>query len=212
MITNQQLGERACEFAESYFRYMRITSDIHEPSIIHDFLVFELDGMELLAVTETGAEMDINAFTFAVGDPGEGFSGECNTANMTITIAPESAEDDNVLLHEMIHAFEHLIDRLRSYSQLHDVVLLCLYNDLKPKIPDLDGRIIHHAHLETGVGITEDGGRHDVLFLLKSFDLDLRLGRPLGTVCGYERDSFTPLIEENLRIGLEDWPEAPSEE
>lgn len=29
------------------------------------------------------------------------------------------------------------------------------------------------------------GGVHDLLFLLKSFDLDLRMNYPLGTVFGY---------------------------
>jgi hypothetical protein len=88
------------------------------------------------------------------------------------------------------------MEKLTRYSQLHDVVLLCLYNDLKPKTPDPDRLIIEHAHLLTGVNITELGGRHDVLFLLKNYDLDLRHNLPLGTVCGYDRNLESLPLEE----------------
>ena len=39
----------------------------------------------------------------------------------------------------------------------------------------------------TESGLYEAGGLHDVLFLLKSFDLDIRKGYDLGTVFGYGR-------------------------
>ena len=196
MITNQELRDHTIKIAELYFRDMSLISDMSNPSTIHPFLVFELDDEPMLATLEFGDELDICKFNFVIGDPGDGFTGECNTKNMTITIAPDFAEDNNVLLHEMIHAFEYLMEKLTGYSQLHDVVLLCLYNDLKLKIPDLDDLITKHAHLLYGVDITEHGGRHDVLFLLKSYDLDLRLNLPLGTVCGYGRDGFSTQMEE----------------
>ena len=63
--------------------------------------------------------------------------------------------------------------------------------DLKTKIPKLDDIISSHAHLLTGSTIYYRGGLHDILFLLKSFDLDIRMGYPLGTVFGYGRaDEF----------------------
>lgn len=196
MVTSQDLRDRASEFTELHFRDMSLMSDMSDPSIIHPFLVFDSADGPMIATTECGDEFDIIKFNFVLGDPGDGFTGECNTKNMTITIAPEFAADDSVLLHEMIHAFEYLMEKLAGYSQLHDVMLLCLYNDLKSKIPDLDMRIIDHAHLENGVDITEHGGRHDILFLLKSFDLDLRLNLPLGSVCGYGRDRFSAQMDE----------------
>ncbi len=67
----------------------------------------------------------------------------------------------------MILAFESLMEQRTGCSQLHDVVLRCLYNDLKPKIHELDSLIIQHAHLLNGVDITVQGSRHDDLFLLK---------------------------------------------
>lgn len=147
MVTSQDLRDRATEFAELHFRDMSLISDLSNPSTIHPFLVFELDDEPMLATIEFGFELDVGKFNFIIGDLGDGFAGECDRVNMTITIAPQYAEDDIVLLHEMIHAFEYLMEKLAGYSQLHDVVLLCLYNDLKSKIPDLDMRIIDHAHL-----------------------------------------------------------------
>lgn len=181
------LAARAEGFAMHYFADMRFDSNIYEPSIIHAFLTVDHGGKECV---DSSPELYLTKFNFTVGELGDGIIGECNTANMTITITPEYKNDDATILHEMIHAFEFLIAECTAYSQFHDVVLLCLYNDLQKKIPDLDERILHHAHIVTGVGITELGGRHDVLFLLKSYDLDLRLDLPLGTVCGYDRSNL----------------------
>ena len=147
MITNQELRDRAIEFAESYFKDMSLISDITNPSIIHQFLEFELDGVPILATGDFEIGIDIYDFKFQVGDPGDGFSGEYNTANMAITIAPEFAEDDSVLLHELIHAFEYLIEKLIGYSQLHDVVLLCLYNGGR------SCRTVHRLLLATPTGL-----------------------------------------------------------
>ena len=53
----------------------------------------------------------------------------------------------------------------------------------------VNGRFITgHAHLLTGSTIYSSGGLHDILFLLKSFDLDIRMGYPLGTVFSYGRE------------------------
>lgn len=84
---------------------------------------------------------------------------------MIISIASEFAEDNSTLLHKTFRAFEYLVEKLTEYSQLHDVVYLCLYEDLKSKIPYFDRLMIKQAHLLTGVDITEQGRRHDLLFL-----------------------------------------------
>lgn len=63
-----------------------------------------------------------------------------------------------------------------------------LYNKLNPEIPDLDDKIAGRANILSGMDIYIQGGKHDILFFLKSLDLDLRCGYKLGTVCGYDRD------------------------
>lgn len=68
------------------------------------------------------------------------------------------------------------------------MVYWALYKDLRNKIPQLDEIITGHAHLLTGSTIYRSGGLHDILFLLKSFDLDIRMGYSLGTVFAYGYD------------------------
>ena len=105
----------------------------------------------------------------------------------TITVEPDA--DDSTILHEMIHLHEFLINDQPMY--FHDMLYWALYRDLKDKIPKLDEIITGHAHLLTESSLFNQGGLHDILFLLKSFDLDIRMGYPLGTVFGYGRiDDF----------------------
>ena len=99
------------------------------------------------------------------------------------------AEDDVVILHEMIHLHEYVLNDLPLYY--HDMVYWALYKNLRNKIPDLDCIITEHAHALNENELYRTGGLHDILFLLKSFDLDIRKGFPLGTVFGYGRvDEF----------------------
>ena len=98
-----------------------------------------------------------------------------------LVIGEAALGDDAVLLHEMIHLHQYaLMDR--RYPVQADAVLRGLYGSLRDQIPELDDIIIARMDiLNSGKG----AGDHDLLFLLKSLDLDLRMGYPLGTVCGY---------------------------
>lgn len=116
----------------------------------------------------------------------EDCAGVFNSRDFSITIAPEFIDEKSTILHELIHLHECVIDQIPKFY--HDILLLCLYNDLKNKIDDLDQRILNHTHVFSGEKITDLGGNHDILFLLKSLDLDLRCGYKLGTVCSYGRD------------------------
>jgi hypothetical protein len=89
---------------------------------------------------------------------------------------------------------------------IRDALLISFYNDLKGKLStcnpgypnaDLDSLILDHAHFHNGKTITMIGGEHDVLFYLKSLDLDLRLGYQLGTVCGYGWDKCNEVDAED---------------
>lgn len=114
-----------------------------------------------------------------------GVAGCYNEETKEVSISPSEANNESVILHEMIHAYEHKLKEIAPYYR--DIVMLCLYNDLVKKIPNLDSRIINHTHVIRADDITKQGGYHDVLFYLKSLDLDIRCGFPLGTVCGYGR-------------------------
>ena len=103
-----------------------------------------------------------------------------------ICLPPESIDDNRVVMHEMIHLHEFVINSQPMF--FHDMLLWALYADLRKRIPKLDEIITDHAHALTGSSIYWRGGTHDILFLLKSFDLDIRMGWPLGTVFGYGKD------------------------
>ena len=60
-----------------------------------------------------------------------------------------------------------------------------LYDDLKQKSKDIDKMINRHIHILNEQSIHHRGGVHDLLLLLKSFDLDIKRGYPFGTVFGY---------------------------
>ena len=118
-----------------------------------------------------------------------GSYGYFDPSEQLICVVPEKVEDDVVILHEMIHLHEYVLNDLPLYY--HDMVYWALYKDLRNKIPDLDCIITEHAHALNENELYRTGGLHDILFLLKSFDLDIRKGFPLGTVFGYGRvDEF----------------------
>ena len=131
------------------------------------------------------AYFNLSRFRYKVEELEEGCEGATDFLNQTITVSPEALHDDSVILHELIHAHEYVLNELELYY--HDAVLWALYEDLKHKIPNLDELITSHTHLMREYNIFMQGGSHDILFLLKSFDLDLRMGYPLGKVFGYGR-------------------------
>lgn len=122
------------------------------------------------------------SFTYHVKDLGRA-AGQFDRGNFSLSVAPEYLDDDSVILHEMIHLHEFVIN-LQPYFY-RDAIFFCLYKDLSKKIVDLDQRIEAHGHILNSSSIAAIGGTHDILFLLKSFDLDLRKGYNLGTVFGY---------------------------
>lgn len=125
----------------------------------------------------------LNWFTYHVKELEDGAAGVFNRMEYSLSVNPRYLTDDSVLLHEMIHLHEFVIDLHPLF--FHDAILWCLYRTLAKKIPDLDDRIAAHGHILNSSTIARQGGTHDVLFLLKSFDLDLQMGYKLGTVFGY---------------------------
>lgn len=103
--------------------------------------------------------------------------------NYSLKVDPRYIDDDYVILHEMIHMHEFALDIYPAYY--HDAVFHCLYKDLHSKIADLDDRIERQGHILKQQQLARFGGTHDLLFLLKSFDLDLKMNYPIGTVFGY---------------------------
>ena len=108
-----------------------------------------------------------------------------NHAEQILCVDIDSLKNKEVILHEMIHLHEYVINELPLFY--HDMLYWSLYSNLKDRIPELDGIITEHAHILNEHQLFSVGGLHDILFLLKSFDLDIRMNYPLGTVFGYGR-------------------------
>lgn len=123
-----------------------------------------------------------------ISDDKSGLYGFVDLKDKTINMIDTYAEDESVILHEMIHAYEDItLDTILPGAG--EYLLLRLYKKLNPLINDLDDRISQHMEVYSQTRINSIGGKHGLLFLLKSFDLDLRCGYELGTVCGYGRNT-----------------------
>ena len=136
----------------------------------------ELDIPEHLQYLDEG-------YKILIRDLEDDTCGHYNLETKTITIDTKSQDSDSVLLHEMIHVYEHVIDEHPAYYR--DAIFICLYRDLKNRIPDLDDIILEHGHIYNQNKIANIGGIHSILFLLKSFDVDIKMNYPLGTIFDY---------------------------
>lgn len=180
---DKQLFDKIGEF-EEYFSDMVFDYD----SITTRFLKCQYmyngewkDG--LISLPPELEYFSLDWFWFKVEELNDNKLGCFNCLEQSLTITPKELESNSTILHEMIHLHEYVIDELPLYY--HDVVFWCLYKDLSEKISDLDKRIEQHGHILNEQIIYEQGGKHDILFLLKSFDLDLKMNYKLGTVFGY---------------------------
>lgn len=187
----RQLYEIIVELSEEFFPDFRFESG----TIIDDFIKAEssnddgrtwfdetIDAPDVLPYFD---DVILQTLLYKV-EPLANFSGCFDRSDLSITIIPEELDNRATILHELIHIYEFALDLLPKFY--HDILLLCLYNDLRSKVSDLDDKVKAHTHVIYGEQITARGGNHDILFLFKSLDLDLKNGYKLGTVCGYGRE------------------------
>ena len=156
-------------------------------SIVGEYTEVEINGRKTHLDPPDKLTGIADSFTYRV-EPLDGCSGCVDPENRVMTIDPAYLNEYHVILHEIIHMVESGCDGLPHF--FHDAVLLALYKKLSKDIPNLDKLIIKHTHILSGYDIATTGGEHDILFLLKSLDLDIRLGYKLGTVCGYGRSDL----------------------
>lgn len=125
--------------------------------------------------------------TFRELDGGTNVEGRYNTTTKEIYIAMDADNLTATLCHELIHFYELELQEYTGDATLQFLTLK-LWQKLTPQIASLDTLI--ERHMESGGfhNLMETGGIHDVCFLLKSFDVDLRSGWKLGTTFGYDYD------------------------
>lgn len=116
----------------------------------------------------------------------KGCDGIVKRNEKALTLSSACKDGDSVLLHEMTHVYENILD---SFSiNYHEFVFIHLYRKLRKKK-------ILHKHLDVLIDsysdpyglqkLHEQGGKHDILFFLKCLDLDITQKYPLGTTMGY---------------------------
>lgn len=134
--------------------------------------------------------IDAHYYKFIVTETTE--NGETDIFERTIKINPQFVDDKNIILHEMIHAHEHILSLVNPL--LKETLIVELYKHLFPKFKDLDCIIYNHANISHNSDLAELGGYHGLLFMLKSLDLDFRCGNEPFTIFGYDYNrTFTAL-------------------
>ena len=89
---------------------------------------------------------------------------------------------------------EEALNDLPSYYR--DTLLWCLYSDLRDKVRNLDEIVERFANIASFDVWARVGGVHSILFVLKSFDIDVHKGWKLGTTLGYDMtDSIRKAVE-----------------
>ncbi|MCX6692413.1 MAG: hypothetical protein NTW33_10315 [Methanoregula sp.] len=134
----------------------------------------------------------------------DGYSaGLCNydkeTGDYRITISESHKNEITTILHEMIHAYAFVIEDSNPIAG--QLLSIHLYDKLYSKIPNLKDilYLIGNRDLRE---LTFNSSHGTTLFLLKSFDLDLRLGLPLGSVLAYGKsERIQGLIEQIKTTG-----------
>lgn len=169
------------DYGESYFEDMTF----QENSLCWNIYSFIVENFEELYLDLSSSKW---MYRFLIVEDTPEFLGQCNSLERTISITQSHINDKKTILHEMIHAYENILDSV-GYSVLRENLLIALYRKLLPKISDLEQRIADHSELYSQTNVMNSGGKHDLLFFLKSLDLDIRCGYDLGTVCGYGRDT-----------------------
>ena len=170
-----ELFTRMMAFEEDYFEDMTLSKD-SDISAFTD----EETGEMVDNPTDYSQYLSLNKYRIYVV-PYDGSIGGCYfPLEKKFEIADKYVEDETILLHEMIHAYEELL----TAQENNYYVCIKLYEKLRTQVPELMSMIATHSH----DFIREES--HSPFFLLKSFDLDIRLGKPFGTVCGYKREEY----------------------
>ncbi|MBI5571158.1 MAG: hypothetical protein HY914_14535 [Desulfomonile tiedjei] len=140
------------------------------------------NGMPLTSPID-GSPLD--GFRFLI-DPAMDDCGTCQAKLRTITLHPDHL-DDATLVHEILHVYDEF---LASNPVYRDFWVTRLYSRLRTRLEDIDGLCALNITQDV---LSHDGG-HSIFFMLKAYDLDLRLGLSPGTVFGYQ--DWAPYITD----------------
>lgn len=117
--------------------------------------------------------------------PRSDFFGLCETTRYRILIKKglSKKETKTTLLHEMIHAYDYMLE---SRPGFREWLMIDLYKRMVKKL----GQKKVDRYLEISTHAYHGDANHTCLFLLKSLDLDRRHRWQPGTVFGYGREDL----------------------
>lgn len=180
-ITTEQfeLQGLCYEYEDEYFEDMTLQKN----SILYDVVQNQDEWTDGILM---GIEFESLRFYIVNSDE---YKGCFSPTERKIEIDRRYVNSKDVTLHELIHFYEWQLERNVSPT-IRELLILRLYNKLKPQINNIDELITFHCDAFENYHTFYNGGQHGLLFYLKSLDLDLRCGYSLGTVCGYGRENL----------------------
>ena len=181
------LNSKVLEYEKAYFEDMTFQPG----SIAGDIFVeceqqifSKLKHREYWDIPGAGFHLSIKKYTFKIKKM-RGADGMFVRRKGLIFIRPEYSSNRNVILHEMIHAYDWTLDLCFPYP-LRDVLIIRLFDELKNRIANLDKLLMTFCHYPRQYRVINGReGEHGVLFFLKSLDLEIRLDLPIGTISGF---------------------------
>ena len=142
----------------------------------------------------------LEIYHFSIADD-EYTVGMFNEETKTLSIGKEYTDDESAWLHELIHLYEHNLESVPGSMVFRDAVIWELYCKLRSRITDLDEIIGKYMQMDYICHIYHLGGAHDLLFFLKSLDIDLAKGWARYTTFGYDVDEF---LRNNMDSSTDD--------
>jgi len=168
-------------------RKLRQTATEYENRYFQDLTLEDGRAHKRLAVTQTvsanyslqAEEVTVSQWIFRYREL-RGDRGRCCWLKKTIEIKTGLVGDEfkGVLLHEMIHAYETMLE-----PQLREWMLLDIYKRMEKKL----GERTLRGYIDTNTHRAFRQGDHGTLFLLKSLQLDERFKWKHGTAFAYGR-------------------------
>ena len=164
-----------------------------EDELFSDMLLVDHPALlEVFHDRGMGNPYSIEHANFSVSEHTDDTNGSYDRHSRTITVA--LPYEQTTLYHEMIHYYIDMLQRpnptieeepTRRDISICELLTVTLWNRLIGPIPDLPQITEFFLERVGHLDLENEGGIHDLLFLLKSFDIDLRLGLQLGYTFGY---------------------------
>lgn len=171
----------AIEYEDRYFSDLAITAKRIRQRLLGSKM--EIDGQWIKTESDIHVSIADDWIFRYRRFKNDNWLGLCRNRRREIFIKPGLSADEHkgVVLHELIHAYEWMLPRAFQDWLMVDL-LRRLNKTIGPKV------VRRWIDINTHIDVHELS--HNGMFLLKSLELDHRLGWKLGTVFGYGRNEF----------------------